>query len=373
MSELAALLDQFAVTKKFKDKDQLAEKIIREFLIPQGRFAEAWLWVQEMITGPNDKAKILSAIPQQKSRQIWRLPNWDYLESLEWQSLPITERKEVELYGATLAQCEESKAFSADKSAMKYQPQLHISRAVTNISDVWEGEPDLPDERAISAIAYAIIDYVEFGLLKGKKKLSPSDADYAKSAAKEAKLQAEHDAYLKKLEEEAAATRARTKELQKQARDLAEGISKYAGSVIRAEGGEQLRNEVLAVFDVANSKKSFKVEQSIIFCQSKFYMNGRWHSRSAMSALSVGSQVHTEYSGISSSTTEYLVLTVQMKDYTSYNFWITLGRGQAEINQHFPPVMRKLEKMAQVYLVQQGDSWQSSGGYTTSYGVGFWG
>jgi hypothetical protein len=93
---------------------------------------------------------------------------------------------------------------------------------------------------------------------------------------------------------------------------------------------------------------------------------------SSITSISVGSEYHTEYQGITSYSQSFWTLTFVTDQYQQFTRWLYLGRNEAEMNQNRPQLGQTMERLAEHFQLTEGDSFQSSGGYTTSIGFGFW-
>jgi hypothetical protein len=95
-------------------------------------------------------------------------------------------------------------------------------------------------------------------------------------------------------------------------------------------------------------------------------------NRGSVSVISVGTEFHTEYQGVSSRSDTYWTLTFETTDYTQFTRWLYLGKNEKEMNQNRPELARVLDGLQNFFDLEQGESFESSSGYTTSYGVGWW-
>lgn len=93
---------------------------------------------------------------------------------------------------------------------------------------------------------------------------------------------------------------------------------------------------------------------------------------SGVSSVLVGDDVHTEYQGISSTTIVYWTLTFVCTNYAEYTRYLYLGTKESEMNQNRPILMERLNQLGKIFELEEGSSYESSDGYTTSFGVGFW-
>jgi hypothetical protein len=91
-----------------------------------------------------------------------------------------------------------------------------------------------------------------------------------------------------------------------------------------------------------------------------------------LASISVGSDFHTEYQGFTSYSETYWTLTFQTTNYQQFTRWLFLGRNEKESNSNRPILGATLDKLGNYFELEQGDSFETSGGYTTSVGYGFW-
>lgn len=88
--------------------------------------------------------------------------------------------------------------------------------------------------------------------------------------------------------------------------------------------------------------------------------------------ISVGNDFHTDYQGFSSRSSTYWTLTFSTSDYQQFTRWLYLGSKESEMNQNRQELGQTLEKLGEHFELVQGDSFETSSGYTTSIGYGFW-
>lgn len=121
-----------------------------------------------------------------------------------------------------------------------------------------------------------------------------------------------------------------------------------------------------------------KGDRWLLFTPQRFgFGQGRYarvFSRSSLSALGVGESHHVQYHGTGSTPHWLLSFTISMMDMTQYTRHTLLGTNESEVNRFFPQAIESLKRLARVgYPIVDGPGWNSTGGYTTSYGVGFFG
>jgi hypothetical protein len=94
--------------------------------------------------------------------------------------------------------------------------------------------------------------------------------------------------------------------------------------------------------------------------------------RESVVAISVGSEYHTEFQGITSTSASYWTLTFETSHYEQFTRWLYLGKNEKEMNQYRPQLGRIMDSLGNFFDLEEGDSFQTSGGYQTSFGYGFW-
>lgn len=95
-------------------------------------------------------------------------------------------------------------------------------------------------------------------------------------------------------------------------------------------------------------------------------------SRASIAQISVGSEDHVEYQGITSSQSFYWTLTFETTNFQTFTRYLYLGKNEREMNQNRPALGQQLQRLGQYFDLVEGDSYTSSGGYTTSFGFGWW-
>ena len=95
-------------------------------------------------------------------------------------------------------------------------------------------------------------------------------------------------------------------------------------------------------------------------------------NRSSVSQVSVGSEFHTEYQGITSTDLTYWTLTFETTDFQQFTRYLYLGGNEREMNQNRPILGKNIQKLGEFFQLVQGDSFTSTGGYKTTFGYGWW-
>ena len=95
-------------------------------------------------------------------------------------------------------------------------------------------------------------------------------------------------------------------------------------------------------------------------------------NRANVTQISVGSEDHVEYQGITSSESFYWTLTFETNQFQRYTRYLYLGRNEQEMNSIRPQLGNLLQRLGQYFNLIEGDSYTSSGGYTTTFGFGWW-
>jgi hypothetical protein len=91
-----------------------------------------------------------------------------------------------------------------------------------------------------------------------------------------------------------------------------------------------------------------------------------------ISSVAVGTEYHTQYQGITSSSDVSWTLTFFTTEYTQFTKYLYLGGNEKEMNQNRPVHGKTLDNLSQYFDLEQGDTFETSDGYTTSIGIGWW-
>lgn len=95
-------------------------------------------------------------------------------------------------------------------------------------------------------------------------------------------------------------------------------------------------------------------------------------SRANISQISVGSEYHTEYQGITSTDMAFWTLTFETNNFQQFTRYLYLGKNEREMNQNRPSIGQTIQMLGEHFQLVQGDSFTSTGGYKTTFGYGWW-
>ena len=356
------LIDKYVDLKDKEDASHLILELIDEYFLPDGRFEEARSW-RDAITDPEIKAdateKIKTVLKDVKSSVISRLPqnkDW-YLASPEGH--PSTTNDQQYHYDRTLSYS------NASKSIIQYIDDVKIcpNEWITFIAkSAFEGLKSYGAE--LDTIAMAISDYIEFILIPDRffyfssDKTSPSIA-----SGKTSELQSSAKQTLTSVENAYANQPEEVQYLKSQCPQiLGDGFLQNFFATTAVIGGKT--EEIL----VTEKYLAFIPQKKSGWGAGDFNLIDRSH----VDHISVGSEVHTEYQGLISKTQSFWTLTFVTTQYTQFTRWLYLGKNEAEMNVNRPNLGKTLDKLSENFELVQGDSFQTSGGYTTSVGIGFW-
>lgn len=88
--------------------------------------------------------------------------------------------------------------------------------------------------------------------------------------------------------------------------------------------------------------------------------------------IGVGDSDHYEGQGFGGRTTNWISITIQLRQGLSYTRHYFLGRNEKQINSNLPYIRSAFERLGNAgYDIDQGPAWTSSGGYHTSFSYGF--
>lgn len=144
------------------------------------------------------------------------------------------------------------------------------------------------------------------------------------------------------------------------------------------DGNRVPGEHVVAFWWVCEEVNLKKGERWLLFTPKRFGFGHRSYARvfnkGDLAALGVGESHHIEYQGTRSTPYWLLSFTMSMRDLTQYTRHAPMGSNETETNRTFPASIEKLRGLASAgYPIVDGPGWNSTGGFTTSYGVGFFG
>lgn len=347
-----ALIDKYVEIKDEGKGEPLAVELIKNHFLPQGRIEEARSWRNALA----DKALrveldglIKTNLSKSKSSSISRVP-----QNKDWQETSIYGRSETTddqqyHYNRTLGYLIKSREMEEHVEDVEVCRNEWITFVARN---AFSGGLDSVGAE-FDTIAMAVSDYIEIYLLPGNLPAVESDSQQ-----------------IEQVEDgiptvgEALAGR----------EDIINLLSSKYPSVLQASFISKITESTTQV-DGGQKQEILFTDHGIIFMTRHRHQGVNGESQfipiAKIATIEVGSENHTEHAGFTSTNTDYWILTVNTTDYQSYSRWLYLGSNESEINANRPFYMRALEPVGEFYGIQQGDSWQSSGGFQTSIGYGF--
>ncbi len=349
-----ALIDKYVDIKDEGKGDPLAVELIKNHFLPQGRFEEARSWRNSLadkgLRSEVDK-QIKKVAAESKAVSISRVP-----QNKDWQDTSISGRSETTddqqyHYDRTLGYMIASGEMvdeAEDVEICRHEWITFVARnAYTGGLDQVGAEFD--------TVAMAISDYIENFLLTGQ---------LDNSAIENSETILEQVPALNNPLSLAAESRP----------DIINAINATFPSRLEA-------NFIASIPDSSTEAAGGKsdeivvTDEGIFLLRKKFLgaLNGdvQFIPTEKISSIEIGSDIHTEHAGLTSTTSEYWIFTINTVDYQSYSRYLLLGSNESQINSNRPPIIEAISQVAQFYPVQEGDSWQSSGGFQTSIGYGF--
>ena len=345
-----ALIDKYVDIKDDGKGEPIAVELIKNHFLPQGRFEEARSWrnalTDKALKGEVDKL-IKAAATKSKAVAISRIP-----QNKDWSDTSATGRSETTddqqyHYDRTLGYMVAMREMEDDAEDVEVCRNEWITFVARN---AYSGLEKVGAE--FDTIAMAISDYIEMFLLAGKLPAVESAKSSSKPAQQELptveKALVGRDDILNLLQSKYPSVLKAT------------FISKIVDTFTKVTGGQ--KQEIL--FTDHGIIFMTRERRGGVTGESQFIPVGK------ITNLEVGSETHTEHAGFTSTTADYWILTVNTTDYESYSRWLYLGANESEINVNRPFIMRALGPASQFYQIDEGDSWQTSGGFQTSFGFG---
>jgi len=357
------LIDQYVDLKDKQDSSDLMLELITKYLIPEGRFEEARSW-RDAITNQEIKheaAELLrNALKNVKLSSISRLPqNKDWYLASPAGHPEKTDDQQYH-YDRTVSYS------NASKAIIQYLDDVKICRNEW-ITFVTKGAyKSLKEYGAeIDTIAMGISDYIEFILIPDQfyfftegdstPTIGSGIEETTSPEAQPVKLNPVRNAY---------------------------GNQPEMVDYFQTHFPQLLDDGFVQNFFVSTAVVGGKDEEILVTQNYLAFIPGKksgWGAgdlnvidRSTVDHISVGSEVHTEYQGLISKTQSFWTLTFATNQYTQFTRWMYLGKNESEMNVNRPKLGKTLDVLSGNFELVQGDSFQTSGGYTTSVGFGFW-
>ena len=346
--------------------DSMIKHIITEFLVPQKRLVEAESWLKPI--GDEkllSQLKILIANQEANSDlpKINRLPkNRDWIDSDVSHEIKPTQDQQYH-YDRIIAYLNYQKIMLDDRDDV-FECR---NEWITYMSySTWGDSAESKIGAAgclFTTLATAYHDYVENILLPNKFIEGAVEMEDSVAAATNSiPAQTQVQSNWKSIEELYAQDTDAIKYFQKNHPTLLkEGflMNLYGFTKILGAMEEVIVSENYVSFLPAK-KKGWSAGPGIII------------NRGSVTQISVGSEDHIEYQGITSSESYYWTITFETNQFQQYTRYLYLGRNEAEMNRNRPELGATLQRLGQFFDLVEGDSYTSSGGYTTSFGFGWW-
>lgn len=343
-----AIIDKYVEIKDSGAGEDLMLELIEEHFIPQRRFEEARSW-KSAIRDKSLKVKadelLKKALKSSRVVPISRIPQND-----EWSDeSPVGQAHDSEdqqyHYDRTVSWSNATKLMLDDIEDVKVCRNEWITFMARH---AFEG--GLEGKGAeFDTISMALSDYIEFILLPGN-----FFSDESNTAPSESKGMTVEDAYDSRPE---IITYLSTNAPQVLSASF--WLNFFAQTATDGAVEEVIVTDKYLVF-VPKKKTGWSAGKLSIV------------PTASITSISVGSDFHTEYQGLTSKSQTFWTLTFVTDQYQQFTRWLYLGGNEQEMNQNRPQLGRTMEKLGEHFELLQGDSFQTSGGYTTSVGFGFW-
>lgn len=347
------LIDNYVDAKEGGKGDPIIFQLIENHFLPHGRFEEAQSW----LTAIGDKelrseaGKIIkSAMGSSAQAAVFRFP-----KNKDWEAAHAEVRSEKSAdqqyhYDRTLKYMVLSKSLLDEIEDVRDCRNEWITFVARNAYTGGLSEMGATME----TLSQAISDYVEYFLLSGV---------------------VDNPAETKKTESSAVPL------ANNPLRSAASGRQDIIQTLQSAGYSRYLDSNFIANYSGATSNSGGKSDEMVFTDAGVFLLreklfgsfngNVQYIPFGSISTIEIGSDIHTEHAGFTSTTTEYWILTINTTDYQSYSRWLHLGQNESEINRNRPGLMKFINKIAPHFELVEGDSWSTSGGFTTSYGF-YW-
>lgn len=343
-----AIIEKYVEIKDAGDGDPLIIELITKYFLPQNRFEEARSW-RNAIETKELKSEIdlviKSALKSSKTSPVSRMPqNEDWME-MDLSTAAVESDDQQYHYDRTLAYANSAQSMSNDVEDVRECRNEWITFFMQGAYDGGLGKKGAQ----MNTLAMAFSDYIELILLP--------------------------DEFVEMAGEESAAlpeTSIETAYSYKDPKSFSY-LAEQFPSILK----ELYITNFFCQLGVGGKQEEVVVTNlHIAFLPEKKSGWGAGESNiinvSDISSITVGSEIHTEYRGLTSQTDAYWTLTFNLNNYTQFTRWLFLGRDEKEINQNKPAYGRALDTLGSYFELLEGDSFESTGGYQTSFGVGFW-
>lgn len=154
-----------------------------------------------------------------------------------------------------------------------------------------------------------------------------------------------------------------------------------AKNYIQREFPEVLKYECLTFFYCKPELEGkdffliFTSEGICYFPMKAKHMKGKplFYPAKEIAKITIGEEIHESHGGFTSSTSHWMLLTIFTKDFQQYARYIPDGNSEQEMNEIRPSRMAQLNDISKYYQLEEGESYQSSSGFSLSPSIGVWG
>jgi len=343
------IIDKYVEIKEIEDGQPLIMKLILEHFLPNNRFEEARSW-RNALEDKRLKSEAEKAIKERlKNGKIVSISR--YPQNTDWTDVsPGGKAKQTDdqqyHYDRTISYMNLKEELIDDVEDI----ETCRNEWITFTARAYEGS--LRETGALfETLAMAVSDYIELILLPDKfvkTRFNSND-----NANTNATISVEN-AYAQRPE-------------------VVEYLRTRAPQVL---GDTYLMNFFCLTGVTGKSEEVIVTDAYIAFIPEK--LSG-WNAgqmqlirRESVVAIAVGSEHNTQYQGITSESASYWTLTFQTSTYEQFTRWLYLGKDEKEMNRYRPQLGKIMENLGNYFDLEEGDSFQTSDGYQTSFGYGFW-
>lgn len=342
-----AIIEKYVEIKDSGDGEPLIVELITKHFLPQDRFEEARSWRNAIKTktlkSEMDLA-IKSALKAAKTTPVSRMPqNEDWIE-MDVSTAAVASDDQQYHYDRTLAYSNAAQSMLDDVEDVRDCRNEYITFFLQGAYEGGLGKKGAH----LDTLAMALSDYIEFILLPDK--------------------------FIELAGEESETLPVTSMETAYQKRPgMVDYLKAHAPGVLSEP---YLMNFNCQISLNGKSEEIIITESYVLFVPEKKSGWGAGEmgslNREIVTAISVGTEFHTEYQGISSTSDMYWTLTFVTSQHTEYKRWLFLGGNEKQMNINRPIHSSTLDRLGEFFDLVEGDSFESSSGYTTSFGVGFW-
>lgn len=344
-----AIIDKYVDIKDVGNGEPLIVELITNYFLPSNRFEEARSWRNALkskdLKSQMDK-EIKEAVKKGTTVSISRMPqNTDWFETSPNGEAKKTDDQQYH-YDRTLSYLNQTQDMLDEVDDVEICRNEWITFVARNAYTAGMNEKGVTME----TLSMAVSDYIEMILLP--------------------------DAFVGLEAESAPAPQKSALSVEKAYESRSDVVSYLGTHFPQMLKDGFLMNFYCQVGVGGKSEEVIVTDSFVAFLPEKLSGWGAGEmqaiNRGSVSVISVGTEFHTEYQGISSRSDTYWTLTFETTDYTQFTRWLYLGKNEKEMNQNRPAQAKILDGLQRFFELVQGESFESSGGYTTSFGVGWW-